>query len=115
MYSSISHLGVKGCVSVISILQFVSYKLLGAVQSLVRTPNLFQSSLNRVQNLLTGDGDKAQVRLVANYILSKLEIQTHLRVSWGRIHADMYSLSEKLHFYKNLSVNGKHDHDKAGR
>lgn len=65
-----------GCVSVVSILQLVSYQLPGAAQRWVRTANLLQSSLNRVQNLLARDGHEAQVRFVANYILTKLQIQT---------------------------------------
>lgn len=68
-----THLGVQVCVSVISILQLISDQLLGAAQCWIWSTNLLLSSLDGVQNLLTRDGDEAQVCFVANDILTKLQ------------------------------------------
>lgn len=67
------HLGVQRCVSVVSILQLISHQLLGAAKCWIRTAGLLESCLNGVENLLTRDGYKAQVRFVTNDVLAELK------------------------------------------
>lgn len=72
MCSCLPHLGVQHCVSVVSILQLISHQLLGAAKCWIRTADLLESCLNRVENLLTRYGYKAQVRFVTNDVLAEL-------------------------------------------
>lgn len=58
----------------VCVLQLVRHQLLGGLQgsSIARAFLLFQGALTGVQNLLTGDGNEAQVGLVADDVLGQL-------------------------------------------
>lgn len=88
MCSCLTHLGVQRGVSVVSILQLISHQLLGAAKCWIRTADLLEGCLDGVENLLTRDGDKAQVRFVTNDVLAELQTRTDLQVSWEQSHAN---------------------------